>query len=109
MTLMIAGIKSCSSMQKAFAQLESLGKSYQFIDFKKQAPTAEQVTHWLAKVGPALVNRQGTTWRKLTDEQKAYSGQQLIALVCNQPSLIKRPLLISGDQVTVGLDSPLLR
>lgn len=108
MTLIIAGIKSCDSMKKAFAQLDALGKAYTFMDFKKEAPSPEQVQHWLAVVGPTLVNRQGTTWRKLSDTEKALDGQALIVLIASRPSLIKRPLLIDGELITVGLNSPLL-
>lgn len=106
--LTIAGIKACDSMKKAFARLDAAGVAYDFMDFKKAAPTPEQVGLWLGVVGEALVNRKGTTWRQLTPAEQAVSGDALIALIVGKPSLIKRPLLSHGAQVTVGLDSPLL-
>lgn len=106
--LTIAGIKACDSMKKAFVRLDAAGKAYSFMDFKKTAPSPEQVGVWLAAVGDALVNRKGTTWRQLTPAEQAASGDALVALIVAKPSLIKRPLLIDGAQVTVGLDSPLL-
>lgn len=109
MTMIIAGIKACDSMKKAFAQLDALGKPYTFMDFKKQAPSPEQVQQWLAAVGPELVNRKGTTWRQLSESEKSLEGAALVALIVSKPSLIKRPLLITDTLVTVGLVSPLLK
>lgn len=107
-TLTIAGIKACDSMKKAFARLDAAGVAYNFMDFKKTAPTLEQVSGWLASVGDTLVNRKGTTWRQLTPGEQAASGDALVALIVAKPSLIKRPLLSDGNSVTVGLESPLL-
>lgn len=106
--LTIAGIKACDSMKKAFARLDAAGVAYDFMDFKKAAPTPAQVAAWLDAVGDSLVNRKGTTWRQLTPAEQAASGDALVALIVSRPSLIKRPLLSDARQVTVGLDSPLL-
>jgi len=106
--LTIAGIKACDSMKKAFARLDAAGAAYTFMDFKKTAPTPEQVRAWLDAVGDSLVNRKGTTWRKLTPAEQAAAGDALIGLIVAHPSLIKRPLLSDGDRTTIGLDSPLL-
>lgn len=106
--LTIAGIKACDSMKKAFVRLDTAGKAYTFMDFKKTAPSPQQVSAWLTAVGDALVNRKGTTWRQLSAEEQAAGGDALVALIVAKPSLIKRPLLSDGTRVTVGLDSPLL-
>lgn len=110
-TLLIAGIRACDSMKKAFARLDAAGMAYTFQDFKKQPPSAEQLATWLDRIGAdTLVNRRGTTWRQLSaDEQAAVEDRdQLIALLQAKPSLIKRPLLARGEQASVGLDSALL-
>lgn len=108
--LIIAGIKACDSMKKAFTRLDAAGVAYAFQDFKKTPPTAEQVQAWLAAVGDDLVNRKGTTWRQLDASEQAQAATEagLIALIVSKPSLIKRPLLVRDDRVTTGLDSPLL-
>lgn len=111
MSLSIHGIKACDSMKKAFARLDAAGVAYDFHDFKKTAPSPEQVRSWLAAVGAdALVNRRGTTWRQLDADAQASadSTEGLVALIIARPSLIKRPLLSDGTRTTVGLDSPLL-
>lgn len=109
--LTIAGIKACDSMKKAFARLDAAGVAYDFQDFKKVPPSAEQIATWLSHL-PAelLVNRQGTTWRQLAPEAQASIADPaaLTALLIAKPSLIKRPLLITDEQVTVGLNSPFL-
>jgi len=108
--LLIAGIKACDSMKKAFARLDAAGVVYAFQDFKKVPPKAEQVEAWLAAVGDSLVNRKGTTWRQLEAAEQALAATEagLVALIVSKPSLIKRPLLSDGTVTTVGLDSPLL-
>ncbi|MES3041281.1 MAG: ArsC/Spx/MgsR family protein [Pseudomonadota bacterium] len=109
--LQICGIKACDSMKKAFARLDAAGVAYAFQDFKKMPPTAEQIAFWLSKLpAEALINRQGTTWRQLAAEEQAMltNNQALTTLLITRPSLIKRPLLISGEQVTTGLASALL-
>ena len=109
--LQICGIKACDSMKKAFARLDAACVAYAFQDFKKMPPSAEQISFWLAHL-PAdqLVNRQGTTWRQLSPEAQAalLDKAALTALLIAKPSLIKRPLLIHNEQVTVGLNSSLL-
>ena len=109
--LTIAGIKACDSMKKAFARLDAVGVAYAFQDFKKVPPSADQIAFWLSKLpAETLVNRQGTTWRQLSADEQAMitDPQALTALLISRPSLIKRPLLVSGDQVTTGLASVLL-
>lgn len=109
--LLIAGIKACDSMKKAFARLDSAGIAYSFQDFKKTPPSAEQLQGWLAALGAdVLVNKRGSKWRQLSDADKAKAEQtaELIALLQAKPSIIKRPLLQLNDQITVGPDSALL-
>ena len=71
MTITIYGIKSCSTMKKAFTKLEELGVSYDFHDYKKQGIDKPSVQRWVDALGiDKVLNKRGTTWRKLTDEQK---------------------------------------
>lgn len=107
-SIQIYGIKNCSTMKKAFACLDELGLSYDFHDYKKQGIQAETILTWLKSVDANLIlNKQGTTWKKLTPEQQAHALQNqqqwLDALIAN-PSMIKRPILVHGDQVIVGFD-----
>jgi Spx/MgsR family transcriptional regulator len=109
--LLIAGIKACDSMKKAFARLDSAGIAYSFQDFKKTPPSAEQLQIWLTALGSdVLINKRGTTWRQLSDDDKtkAEHTEALITLLQAKPSLIKRPLLQHNEHITVGLDSALL-
>ena len=71
MTITIYGIKSCSTMKKAFNKLDELGVSYEFHDYKKQGVDKDTVQRWVNALGiDKVLNKRGTTWRKLTDEQK---------------------------------------
>lgn len=102
------GIKACDSMKKTFALLDELGVVYQFFDYKKQAPSAELLQQWIEQLGlDVVLNKRGTTWRKLTDEQKvqAETTAGAIALMQAQPSMIKRPIVQGEGVLLCGLDS----
>ena len=111
--LKIYGIKNCSSMKKAFDLLNELGLAYEFYDYKKQAPTAEIIKAWLdAKGQDVILNKKGTTWRKLSEQeqQTALSSEEnLIAALTTQSSLIKRPVLATADGYIVGFDEAAYR
>ncbi len=93
-------------MKKTFAFLEGKGISYDFFDYKKQAPSVDLLRNFLSKTGlETLVNRQGTTYKKLEDAQKEALLQESTALpiLMAQPSMIKRPLIEYADgSVTLG-------
>ena len=97
MTLTIYGIKSCNSMKKAFTKLEELEVAYQFHDYKKQGIDKTTVQRWVQQLGiDRVLNKKGTTWRKLTDEQKADAeadDNQAIELMLANTSMIKRPIV----------------
>ena len=97
MTLTIYGIKSCSTMKKAFTKLDELGVSYDFHDYKKQGIDKESVQRWIDELGIGKVlNKRGTTWRKLTDEQKQAADANVnnaIDLLIENTSMIKRPIV----------------
>lgn len=103
----IYGIKNCDTMKKAFAWLDDAGVAYDFHDYKKAGIDAETLARWCARSGwEALLNKRGTTWRKLAPEQQAIAGEaDAIALMQAQPSLIRRPVVECGaGALLVGFD-----
>ena len=97
MTITIYGIKSCSTMKKAFTKLDELGVSYDFHDYKKQGIDKDSVQRWVDELGiDKVLNKRGTTWRKLTDEQKQAADANIdtaIDLLIENTSMIKRPIV----------------
>ena len=103
----IYGIKSCDTMKKTFAWFDGAGVAYDFHDYKKSGIDPATLTRWCAQLGwEALVNKRGSTWRKLTPEQQAIPDTAAaIALMQAQPSLIRRPVVeFAGGELVVGLD-----
>ena len=97
MTITIYGIKSCSTMKKAFTKLDELGVSYEFHDYKKQGIDKDSVQRWVDELGiDKVLNKRGTTWRKLDDSQKQAADTSLdnaIDLLVENTSMIKRPIV----------------
>ena len=97
MTITIYGIKSCSTMKKAFTKLDELGVSYNFHDYKKQDIDKETIQRWVDSLGiDKVLNKRGTTWRKLDDSQKQAADASLdnaIDLLVENTSMIKRPIV----------------
>ena len=99
------GIPNCDTVKKARAWLDEQGVAYTFHDFKKQGVDAAMLRGWLRHVPLAtLLNRKGTTWRALSDADKARAEDEAgaIALMQQSPSLIKRPVLARNGKLTVG-------
>ena len=98
------GIKNCDTIKKARAWLDTNGVAYAFHDYKTQGIAHETLAAWAGELGwEALLNRAGTTFRKLPDAQKAGLDQaRAIALMLAQPSMIKRPVLDLGPSRMVG-------
>ncbi|MDE2429373.1 MAG: ArsC family reductase [Burkholderiales bacterium] len=95
-SITLYGIPNCDTVKKARTWLQDKGIAFQFHDFKKNGLDEQTVQTWLADIGlDVLINRKGTTWRALSDEQKAAAAepQQAIALMIANPSVIKRPVL----------------
>ena len=95
MTLTLHGIRNCDTMKKARAWLDAHGVDYQFHDYKTQGIDAGSLRRWVAALGEARVlNRAGTTFRKLPDDvQAGLTTDSAITLMVEQPSMIRRPLL----------------
>ncbi|OUJ06313.1 ArsC family reductase [Acetobacter malorum] len=101
--VVIYGIKSCDTMRKARKWLDEHGVAYQFHDYKSQGIDAGRLKKWMDIVGwETLLNRAGTTFRKLPEDQKTnLDATKALALMLAQPSMIKRPVLEAGS-VAVG-------
>ncbi|MES2878978.1 MAG: ArsC family reductase [Pseudomonadota bacterium] len=104
----VFGIPNCDTVKKARTWLTDQGVDYLFHDFKKQGVPADLLPGWIAAVGwETLVNRKGTTWRKLDDATRAavIDGPTASALMLANPSVVKRPVVAWHDgRVTVGFD-----
>jgi arsenate reductase len=105
--VVLYGIPNCDTVKKARAWLGEHGVAYQFHDFKKQGVPPERVDTWIAQLGwEKLVNRQGTTWRKLDPavQGAVKDAASAKSLMLAQPSVIKRPVVEWGTRTTVGFD-----
>jgi arsenate reductase len=104
MTPTIYGIKNCDTMKKARAWLDSHGVKYAFHDYKASGIAKETLKQWSDQLGwEALLNRAGTTFRKLPDKDKqGLNEKKALALMLAQPSMIKRPVLDLGGKFLVG-------
>lgn len=100
----VYGIRNCDTMKKARAWLESHGVPHEFHDYKVSGISAGKLAAWTKQVGwEALLNRAGTTFRKLPDAAKAnLTESKAIRLMLEQPSMIRRPVLERGRTLLVG-------
>ncbi|NWF39787.1 ArsC family reductase [Mariprofundus sp. NF] len=98
------GIPNCDTMKKARNWLDTHAVDYTFHNYKKEGVNEELLSQWADQVGwELLLNRRGLTWRKLSDQQKeGIERDRAIQLMCDYPSMIKRPVLIDGDRIEVG-------
>jgi arsenate reductase len=105
MPIIICGIKNCDTMKKARAALDKRGVKYDFHDYKTQGIDKARLESWAKKAGwETLLNRAGTTFKKLSDKDKEnVTGAKAIKLMLAQPSMIKRPVLeLGGGKILVG-------
>ncbi|MGE5147565.1 MAG: ArsC family reductase [Candidatus Eiseniibacteriota bacterium] len=100
----IYGIKNCDTMKKARAWLDAHDIDYRFHDYKSAGIEPAMLAGWARAVGwETLLNRAGTTFRKLPDKDRAnLTEKKALSLMAAQPSMIKRPVLASGDMLLVG-------
>ena len=101
------GIRNCDTIKKARAWLEARGIPYDFHDYKLAGIDEPRLRGWAAAPGwERLLNRAGTTFRKLPDADKeGLDEDKAVALMLAQPSMIKRPVLDLGDRRLVGFDA----
>jgi arsenate reductase (glutaredoxin) len=104
MTLTVYGIPNCDTVKKARVYLDGRGVAYQFHDYKKAGVEAADLKRWAADVGwEKLLNKAGTTFKKLPDTDKADIDEtKAIALMVANPSMIKRPVVEGGKTLLVG-------
>jgi Spx/MgsR family transcriptional regulator len=102
----IYGIKNCDTMRKARAWLAAHGVAYAFHDYKAEGIERGRLEAWASELGwETLLNRAGTTFRKLPDKDKdGLSEKKAVALMLEQPSMIKRPVLDLGGRLLVGFE-----
>jgi arsenate reductase len=101
------GIKNCDTIKKARRWLDDHNVAYEFHDYKKDGIDEKTLTTWSKKLGwETLLNRRGTTWRKLPDKVKNNVDEKsALKIMLEQPSIIKRPVLKQGSQYLVGFDA----
>jgi len=107
--MIVYGISNCDTVKRARAWLDEHGSAYTFHDFKKAGVPASRLDAWLKAAGwETLLNRKGTTWRKLdaAAQSAVIDAASARALMLDQPSVIKRPVVEWGDgRITVGFDA----
>lgn len=110
-TLTLYGIKNCDTMKKARAWLDARGAAYVFHDFKIEGIDRATLVRWIGEVGwEALLNRAGTTFRKLADADKAdLTLDRAVRLMLAHPTLIKRPVLEGAGALLVGFKPEIYR
>ena len=102
------GIANCDTVKKARAWLDANAIGYEWIDFRKSPPSRATLERWAGAAGwEKLLNRRGTTWRKVPPEQQSAvrDAASAIALMQARPTLIKRPVIETDGEVSVGFDT----
>lgn len=104
MPVTLYGIKNCDTMKKARSWLDERGISYHFHDYKKEGIDSAHLDLWTDAVGwETVLNRAGTTFRKLPETAKIDLGREkAVTLMLDQPSMIKRPVLECDGEIIVG-------
>ena len=100
----VFGIPNCDSVRKARKWLDNKNIEHDFVDLRKDTPSAHQITKWLAAVGSdRLINRRSTSFKYLTQfEKETLSSSDVVSVLLAQPTLIKRPVLEWKNAVSVG-------
>ena len=106
-TITMYGIKNCDTIKKARKWLEAEGVDYQFHDYKKESIQKDQLITWIDQLGwEVLLNKRGTTWRKLPDDVKDNIDEaSAITVMLENTSIIKRPVLDTGNTLLVGFSA----
>ncbi len=106
MPVTLYGIKNCDTMKKARAWLDAKGVAYAFHDYKAEGIDRARLEAWAGGVGwETLLNRAGTTFRKLSEAERIDLNEgRALALMLDQPSMIKRPVLDLDGRILVGFE-----
>ncbi len=106
--MIVYGIKNCDTVKKALNWLKANNKIFEFHDYKKEGITTEKLQSWCSQVGwENLLNRRGTTWRKLDEETRnaVTDETQAVNVMLTNTSIIKRPVIEKdGKVLMVGFD-----
>ena len=104
MGIALYGIKNCDTMKKARAWLDGRGIAYVFHDYKSEGIARAKLESWAKQAGwEALLNRAGTTFRRLPDaDSDDITEKKALALMLAQPAMIKRPVLDTGGKILIG-------
>ncbi len=109
MSIKMYGIANCDTVKKARKFLDDKGVAFEFIDFKKNPPSEQHIQAWLKQFGSEhLINKRGTTWRKLSAQQQALaegSPTQQARLLAENTSMIKRPIVEGKKSQLIGFDA----
>ncbi|PID35788.1 MAG: arsenate reductase [Rhodobacterales bacterium] len=97
----VYGIKNCDTVRKAMRALEAAGRGPELVDIRATPLTQAEITRFLDAFGPALINKRSTTWRGLSEEERAGDPATLLAA---HPTLMKRPVIEEGGRMTLGWD-----
>ena len=101
----VYGIKQCDSCRKALKWLTGQGMEHRFHDFRTDGLQTDLLQNWLdSPYADKLVNRRSTTWRQLSEKQRQFEGDELVALLLEFPTLIKRPVFVTDEIVAVGFN-----
>ena len=103
--LTVYGIKQCDTCRKALKWLTAQGIEHRFHDFRVDGLSRDTLRDWLeSSFADKLVNRRSTTWRQLTEAQRQSKGDDLLDLLMEHPTLIKRPVFVTDRIAVVGFD-----
>lgn len=102
----VYGIKNCDSMKKAFVWLDKNGIAYDFHDYKKSGADEAVLKAAIKAHGwESVINRKGTTWRGLSEKtRESMNEKSALAAALDNPSLVKRPLVVTGKDILLGYD-----
>ena len=99
--LTLYGIKSCDTCRKAMKSLKETGRGVAFRDVREEPLSRETIERFLLRFGQRLTNERSTTWRNLTEKEK---NQPPVDLLFSHPTLMKRPVIEDGEDLTLGWD-----
>lgn len=100
--LTLYGLKNCDTCKKAIKALEAAARSVAYIDVRTDGVPADILAGWLAQHGDAMINTRSTTWRGLSEADRARAESDPAGLLAEYPTLIKRPVIVTTEGVTVG-------
>lgn len=102
--IVVHGLKNCDTCRKALGALDAAGVAHRFHDLRRDGLDAVTLDRWVRAVGwEVLLNRRGTTWRGLTEAERAVAdAEAAAALMLAHPALVKRPVIETGSDVLVG-------